>query len=118
LEVVDVEAKSEVGKVNWPLWIAFIILLELIVNPIIGILHMSGVACIYGLGTICIPFAMPVLAMMLPLIASLTGKFRKSETTLAMLYLIGLITSMSMAESHTWLAMPSGRAQKIWFSSD
>jgi hypothetical protein len=116
--VVDVEAKSEVGKINWPLWIAFIILLELIVNPIIGILHMSGVACIYGLGTICIPFAMPVLAMMLPLIASLTGKFKKSETTLAMLYLIGLITSMSMAESHTWLAMPSGRAQKIWFSSD
>jgi len=114
-------AREVVEKINWPLWIAVIVLLSLVVNIVNGVLYVSGIACIYGLGTVCIPATMPVLAMLLPLAASLTGKFTKNTQALTRLYLIGLITSMFMANAggmSGWMALPVGYSCRIWFSSE
>ncbi|MBS7618249.1 hypothetical protein KEJ25_06575, partial [Candidatus Bathyarchaeota archaeon] len=90
-------------------------------NIVNGVLYVSGIACIYGFGTVCIPATMPVLAMLLPLAASLTGRFTKSTQSLVRLYLVGLITSMFMANAggmSGWMALPVGYSCRIWFSSE
>jgi len=108
---MSTSSEKAIEKVNWPFWIAFIVLLSIIVNIANGVLYVSGIACIYGLGTINMPATMPILAMLLPLAASLTGKFTKNTQVLARLYLVGLITSMFMANAggmSGWLALPVG----------
>jgi hypothetical protein len=104
-------SEKVIEKINWPLWIAFIVLLSIIVNIANGVLYVSGIACIYGLGTISMPASMPILAMLLPLAASLTGRFRKNVQSLAQLYLVGLVTSMFLANAggmSGWMALPVG----------
>lgn len=113
------EVKAE--KVNWPVWIVFIFVLNLVANMISGTVGILGqfFGCIYGLGPVSIPFTMPVLALVLPILSYPLGflgqKF--SKTTLARLYIVGLVSSMAIGNfNDAWMSWPVGSANRVWAS--
>ncbi|MBO3803915.1 MAG: hypothetical protein JTT11_08640 [Candidatus Brockarchaeota archaeon] len=116
---MTVEVKAE--KVNWPVWIVFIFVLNLLANMISGTVGILGqfFGCIYGLGPVSIPFTMPVLALILPILTYPLGflgqKF--SKTTLARLYVVGLVSSMAIGNfNDAWMSWPVGSSNRVWAS--
>ncbi|MBS7618139.1 hypothetical protein KEJ25_06010, partial [Candidatus Bathyarchaeota archaeon] len=109
-------------KINWPLWIALAIVVNALANIAQGVLGMQGgyFGCIYSIGTISIPFSLPVLALMLPMfayMAKFVGKSKLSISTLATLYVIGLISSLSIGNFNgTYYSWPVGSVSRVWRS--
>lgn len=101
-------------EINWPLWIVVAIIVNVLANIAQGVLGMQGgyFGCIYSVGTIFIPFSLPVLALMLPMfayMAKFVGKSKLSINTLATLYVIGLISSLSIDNFNgTYYSWPVG----------
>jgi len=111
----------KIEKANWPLWIIGIFVLNLLANMISGTIGLAGqfFGCIYGLGPVSIPFTMPALALVLPILAlpvSLLG-VKLSKTTLARLYVVGLVSSMAIGNfNDAWMSWPVGSANRVWAS--
>jgi hypothetical protein len=109
-----------VEKLNWPLLIVLAIIVNVIANLAQGVLGIQGgyFGCIYSMGFASIPFSMPTLALVLPMLAYLTkfiGKTRLSVTTLATLYVVGLVSSFSIGNfNDQYYSWPVGSSSRVW----
>jgi hypothetical protein len=108
-----------VEKLNWPLLIVLAIIVNVIANLAQGVLGIQGgyFGCIYSMGIASIPFTMPTLALILPMLAYLTkfaGK-KLTPTTLAALYVMGLVSSLSIGNfNDAYYSWPVGSSSRVW----
>ncbi len=115
---LEKEAVAE-GKIRWALWIPAIAALGFVMNTIQGLTHMGGYGCIYGLGTVSIPFSMPILMLLLPLFLSpLTfgGRIKISKTTLGRLCIVGLLTTYTI-NATAYVKEPWGFINRVYYSA-
>ncbi len=108
-------------KINWPLWIALAIVVNVLANVAQVVLNIQGGAfgCLYTMGISSIPFTVPTLALILPMLAYLVkfvGKVRISTSSLIYLYTIGLVSSPAIATTANAARSPVGFAGKVWRS--
>jgi hypothetical protein len=109
-----------VEKLNWPLLIVLAIIVNVLANLAQGVLGMQGgyFGCIYSMGFASIPFSMPTLALLIPLLAypiKFVGKTRLSATTLASLYVMGLVSSFSIGNfNDQYYSWPVGSVSRVW----
>jgi len=114
----------EAVRIRWFLWIPLIIILGLVTNIMQGIAGIGGYGCIYGLGTVSIPFSMPVLMLLLPMLTyalTLGGRIKIQPTTLGCLCIVGLMTSMTMGQYGGiggWNTTPWGYINRVYYSND
>lgn len=109
-------------KLNWALWIPIIFVIGVVTNILQGITGVGGYGCIYGLSTVSIPFSMPVLMLLLPMLTyPLTLRGRKiSQSTLGRLCVVGLLTSMTMGQftgTGGWNSVPWGYVSRVYYSA-
>ncbi|MBS7618541.1 hypothetical protein KEJ25_08110 [Candidatus Bathyarchaeota archaeon] len=106
-------------KVNWPILIVLAIIVNIVANLAQGVLGIQGgyFGCIYSMGIASIPFTMPTLALILPMLAFLTkftGK-KLTPTTLAALYVMGLVSSLSIGNfNDAYYSWPVGSSSRVW----
>jgi hypothetical protein len=114
----------EKEKLNWPVWIFLIFIVSIIANLAQGPIGVGGagmnLGCIYGIGTVCIPFSLPVLMLMLPMLAfplKLTGR-HVSGSTLCKLSIVGMTASlgMNLFGAGGWGSWPMGFASRTYMS--
>jgi len=110
-----------IEKVNWPLWILVAIVVNVLANIAQAVLNVQGGAfgCLYTMGISSIPFTMPTLALILPLLAYLikfVGKTKLSTSSLIYLYILGLVSSPAIATTANAARSPVGFASKVWRS--
>lgn len=109
-------------KVRWAFWIPFIVVLGIVTNVMQGIAGIGGYGCIYGLSTVSIPFSMPVLMLLIPLLAyplSLVRRLKVQQTALGLLCIVGLLTSMTMCQyggTGGWNSVPWGYVNRVYYS--
>jgi hypothetical protein len=116
------EKVIEIEKINWPLWIIVIIIVNVLANLAQGVLGTQGqfFGCIYSVGTISIPFSLPALALILPLLAypvKFVSRSGLKTTTLVSLYVIGLVSSLVIGNFNgTYYSWPVGSVSRVWRS--
>ncbi|RLI26842.1 hypothetical protein DRO58_05255 [Candidatus Bathyarchaeota archaeon] len=106
-------------KINWPLWILLAVIVNVLANLAQGVLGVQGqfFGCIYSMGIVSIPFTLPTLALMLPMLAFPLRflKGRLSTTSLAALYILGLVSSMSIGNfNDAYYSWPVGSSSRVW----
>jgi hypothetical protein len=115
-------SEKVIEKINWPLWILVIIIVNILANLAQGILGAQGgyYGCLFSMGIVCMPFTIPTLAVVLPMLlylGKLTGKARFSSTTLATLYIIGLVSSYTIGNfNDAYYSWPVGSVSRVWRS--
>jgi hypothetical protein len=117
------EKVIEIEKINWPLWILVIIIVNVLANLAQGILGAQGqfFGCIYSVGTISIPFTIYPLALILPLGLLPLKIARKSElhtSVLVYLYTIGFASSMAIGLFWYYIFWPVGTAISVWMTAE
>ena len=106
-------------KINWPFWILLAVIANVLANLAQGVLGTQGgyFGCIYSMGIASIPFTMPTLALMLPLLAFPFRflKGRLSTTSLAALYILGLVSSLAIGNfNDAYYSWPVGSSSRVW----
>jgi len=115
-------SEKVIEKINWPLWIIVIIIINILANLGTGILGILGqfYGCIYTLGIGYGSFALPTLALILPLLLypfTYFGKRKVNLETLARLILIGLISSLAIGNfNDNYMSWPVGSAARVYVS--
>jgi len=117
---MSAEIKEEVKGMGWLPWICLTAVLSVVFNIVHGMAGVGGWGCIYGLGTISLPFSLPVLMLVLPMLAypiTLTKRFKEPTVNLARLSIIGLMVSMTMSHyggTAAWNSVPAGYINRIY----
>ena len=114
-------SEKAIEKINWPLWILVAIVVNVVANIAQAVLNVQGGAfgCLYTMGISSIPFTMPTLTLILPLLAyfiKFVGKIKLSTSSLVYLYILGLVSSPAIATTANAARSPVGFASKVWRS--
>ena len=120
------EKVEEVKGVHWVYWAIVVAIVALIANTSQGIMAAMGgthFACIYGWSDVFMPFTIAPLAAFLPLLtyplSKLIKRFSLSVTSLAFLYVIGLIIAYTIGNwVDVWMSIPAGNILRVHFSSE